>query len=268
MKPSLLVIGCGNMGSAMVRGWCRDKWNSKFQFLLYDTVFSKAHQLAEILDLQSIRDLRDVQSEPHLILLAVKPHHFQSAVEEVTVFENSIFMSVAAGISIKQLQSFLGNDKRIVRLMPNLGVEVGEGVIAMSFSPSFPQEDQEDLLFFLSSLGWVFEADENEFDCVTALSGSGPGFTAVFIEAMMDAGVKIGLPWEKSLKLVLQTLMGTVTLLKVKNLHPGLLKNMVCSPGGTTITGIHQLEKAGFRGAVMNGIEAACNRVKNTMHEE
>ncbi|MEI6157682.1 MAG: pyrroline-5-carboxylate reductase dimerization domain-containing protein [Atribacterota bacterium] len=124
------------------------------------------------------------------------------------------------------------------------------------------------MLFLFSTLGWVFEAQENEFDMLTAVSGSGPGLAAIFIEAMMDAGVKIGLPWEKSLKLVLQTVLGTAVLLKARNIHPGVLKNQVSSPGGTTIAGLQELERAGFRGTVMDGVEAAYRRIKKTVPEE
>jgi len=268
MKPSILVVGCGNMGSAMVRGLCLDKWNTKYEFLLYDTVHSKASLLATDLGLSALSTLREVQSEPFLVLLAVKPHQIESVCQELVGFQKSIFMSVAASISLERLQRYLGQNKPIVRVMPNLGVEVGEGVLAIGFNPLLTEENREDLLFLFSSLGWVFEADEKDFDQITALSGSGPGLTAVFVEAMMDAGVNIGIPWEKSLKLVIQTILGTATWLKTRNCHPGQLKNMVCSPGGTTIAGIQRLELAGFRGIIMDGIEAAYKRSKNIMVEE
>lgn len=149
----------------------------------------------------------------------------------------------------------------MVRLMPNLAVEVGEGVVPVCFSPGLDEDDQGEILFFLSSLGWVFEATENNLDYYTALSGSGPGFISVFIEALADGGVNIGIPWETSLKLALQTVGGTASLLKEKRCHPGVLKNQVASPGGTTIAGIRCLEDGGVRAAVMKAVETAYRKI-------
>ncbi len=268
MKQSILVVGCGNMGSALTRGLCLDKWHNKYDFCLYDKVLPKAIQIANELGLSYVADLNEVKSEPYLIFLAVKPNQVKLVCQDLSQFKNSILISLAAGVNQEQLQKYSGEGQPIVRMMPNLGVEVGEGVVALHFNSRVSEENREDLLFLFSSLGWVFEAEEKEFDQITALSGSGPGLVAVFLEAMMDAGVNIGLPWEKSLKMVIQTMLGTATWLKKKNCHPGLLKNMVCSPGGTTIAGIKRLELSGFRGIVMDGIETASKRAKNNMAEE
>jgi len=268
MKPSILVIGCGNMGSALVRGLCLDKWQTKYDICLYDKVISKAIQISNEYGLSYITNLGEVKSEPAFIFLVVKPNQIEGVCHSLTQFKRSIFVSLAAGATQEQLQKYLGQGQPIVRMMPNLGVEVGEGVVALNFNSFLSEESREDLLFLFSSLGWVFEADEGEFDQITALSGSGPGLVAVFLEAMMDAGVNLGLPWEKSLKIVVQTLLGTAFWLKKKDCHPGLLKNMVCSPGGTTIAGIKRLELSGFRGIVMDGIEAASKRAKNNRVEE
>ncbi|NLJ48403.1 MAG: pyrroline-5-carboxylate reductase [Candidatus Atribacteria bacterium] len=268
MKQSILVIGCGNMGNALLRGFCLDKWQTKYDICLYDIVLSKAVSIANELGLSYVSDLNEVQSEPYLIFLVVKPNQVKSVCQNIIHFKNSIIISLVAGVDQAQLQEYLGQSQAIVRMMPNLAVEVGEGVVALHFNSLVSEENREDLLFLFSSLGWVFEAEEREFDQITALSGSGPGIMAVFLEAMMDAGVSIGLPWEKSLKMVIQTMLGTASWLKRKNCHPGLLKNMVCSPGGTTIAGIKRLELSGFRGIVMDGIEAASQRAKNNRAEE
>ncbi|MCX6090377.1 MAG: pyrroline-5-carboxylate reductase, partial [Candidatus Atribacteria bacterium] len=233
MKSPFLFAGCGNMGSALVRGLCRDKWHTKYEFILYDTIFEKAMNLEHQFCLRRVEKLNEVIEKPGVIFLAVKPYELSRLAEQLSAFPGSLFISMAAGVSVSQLQHLLGEEERIVRLMPNLCVEVGEGVLPVSFSETVSEEDKEDILFLFSTLGWVFEAQENEFDMLTAVSGSGPGLAAIFIEAMMDAGVKIGLPWEKSLKLVLQTVLGTAVLLKARNIHPGVLKNQVSSPGGT-----------------------------------
>ncbi|MDK2896367.1 MAG: pyrroline-5-carboxylate reductase [Candidatus Atribacteria bacterium] len=261
MKDSILFIGCGHMGSALVKGLYRDKLHQKFDFLLYDVISERAEQLALEVQGQVVNDF-SLPSEPRYVFLAVKPKDLKEAAASLPQFSSAIFISLAAGITGETLQNILPGRSKLVRIMPNLCVEVGEGVIAVAFISQMEAEDKEDLLFLLSSLGWVFEAKEEELDLLTALSGSGPGLVSVFIEALADGGVGVGIPWDKSLKAVLQTVLGTAYLLKEKRIHPGLFKNQVASPGGTTISGIQALEKRAFRNAVMEAIEAARKRAK------
>ena len=137
-----------------------------------------------------------MKSEPYLIFLAVKPNQVKLVCQDLTQFKNSILISLAAGVNQEQLQKYLGEGQPIVRMMPNLGIEVGEGVVALHFNSRVSEENREDLLFLFSSLGWVFEAEEKEFDQITALSGSGPGLVAVF-RGNDGCCVNIGLPWKK-----------------------------------------------------------------------
>jgi len=266
MEDSILFVGCGNMGSALIRGLCRDNWHKKFRFFLLDQVVEKARTLASSLDLEWVENLNNLEA-PRFVFLAVKPKDVKKVLLSLRNFSQSVFVSVAAGVKIKGLEELIPQ-QAIVRIMPNLCVEVGEGVVPVCFSPMVKTEEREDLLFLFSSLGWVFEAEEEDLDLFTALSGSGPGFIALFIEALADGGVKIGIPWERSLKIATQTVLGVASLLKSRDMHPAQLKNWVASPGGTTIAGIKKMEEGAFRGLVMGGVEEAYRRAKNIEDEE
>ncbi|MGQ9472555.1 MAG: pyrroline-5-carboxylate reductase [Candidatus Caldatribacteriaceae bacterium] len=259
MADTILFIGCGNMGRALVKGLGQDNWHKKFRFLLYDLVPERSQSLAEELGVEQVVTPEGLS--PRFVFLAVKPKDVAGLANIISNFGDATFISVVAGISLQQWQEFLFPEVKVVRLMPNLCVEVGEGVVPFCFSDTVPQSEREELLFLLSSLGWIFETPEENFDCLTALSGSGPGLIAMFIEAMMDGGVAMGLPWEVSLKVALQTVLGTVVLLKTRGLHPAHFKNLVASPGGTTIAGIKAFEERGFRGMVMEGFEKAYERL-------
>lgn len=258
MKGDILFFGCGNMGSALVRGLVRDGWHRKYRFLLFDKVTERAQNLAASCGVTWVED--PLLYPPRFVFFAVKPKDVREAALALASWREGVLVSVVAGVSVGELKGYFSVP--IVRMMPNLCVEVGEGVVPVHFSQEVPEECREELLFLLASLGWVFEVGEEELGSLTALSGSGPGIVARFIEGLMDGGVKIGLPWEKSLHLAVQTVLGTALFLKEKRMHPGVLKNLVASPGGTTIAGLQVLEKAGFSGILMESIEAAYRRVR------
>jgi len=259
VEESILLVGCGNMGSALVRGLCRDHWHKKFRFLLYDAVEEKSAQLAQELKLESVKDMEGIS--PHFLILAVKPKDVEVAFKIVNKFPQAIILSVVAGVNIHSLTQLFAHGGKIVRLMPNLCVEVGEGVVPISFSDALHSTEKEEILFLLSSLGWVLEVEERYLDYFTVLSGSGPALVALFIEGMMDAGVEMGIPWETSFKVALQTVLGTASLLKDKELHPAYFKNLVASPGGITIAGVRALKRHGFEGIVMEGFREAYKRL-------
>ncbi len=258
MKRNILFFGCGSMGSALVRGLVRDGWHTKYRFLLFDKVRERAQDLAASCGVTWVED--PLLDTPRFVFFAVKPKDVQEAARNLSSWQGGILVSVVAGVTVEELKKYFSSP--IVRVMPNLCVEVGEGVVPVYFSEEVEEEYREELLFLFASLGWVFEASEEELNLFTALSGSGPGIVARFVEGLMDGGVKIGLPWEKSLRLAVQTVLGTALLLKEKGLHPGVLKNLVASPGGTTIAGLHVLERAGFEGILIESVEVAYRRVQ------
>lgn len=258
MKGDILFFGCGNMGSALVRGLVRDGWHKKYRFLLFDKVQKKAQDLAASCELSWVENPLCVS--PRFVVFAVKPKDVEEAAGALASWKEGVLISTVAGVPVETLRRYFSVP--IVRIMPNLCVEVGEGVVPVCFAPEVREEDREELLFLFASLGWVFEAREEDFNRFTALSASGPGIVARFVEGLMDGGVKIGLSWEQSLRLAVQTVLGTALLLKEKSVHPGVFKNHVASPGGTTIAGLHVLERSGFTGIVMEGVEAAYRRAQ------
>jgi len=263
----ILFIGCGNMGNALVEGLCSDGWHKKMEFHLYDKVSSRAEALAQRFGLKTPKPPLD-GNQYRFIFLVVKPKDLPSVVPILKNPANSIIISLLAGTSINKINEVLPGARGYVRIMPNLCAEVGEAVVPVVFSENIPQESKEDLLFLLASLGWIFETQEAEIDLLTALSGSAPAFVALFIEAMMDGGVKLGIPWEKSLKVAIQTVLGSALLLKKKALHPGEFRNQVASPAGTTIFGLQVLEEGKLKSTVMKALEASFNRAKSLTPEE
>uniref|UniRef100_A0A7V3YMS9 Pyrroline-5-carboxylate reductase n=1 Tax=Candidatus Caldatribacterium californiense TaxID=1454726 RepID=A0A7V3YMS9_9BACT len=260
MGENILFLGCGNMGSALVRGLVRDKWHTKYRFLLFDRVMERAQNLAASCGVEWVE--HPLLYPPKFVFFAVKPKDVPEAARLLSSWQEGVLVSVVAGVPLKDLRGHFAPSVSVVRVMPNLCVEVGEGVVPVVFSPEIPESYREELLFLFASLGWVFETGEEEIDLLTALSGSGPGIVALFVEGLMDGGVQAGLPWEKSLRLVTQVVLGTALLLKEKGFHPGVLKNLVASPGGTTIASLSVLERAGFRGILMEGVKAAYQRAQ------
>jgi pyrroline-5-carboxylate reductase len=209
-------------------------------------------------------------SQGDFIFLAVKPQVLAGVLAEIgPTVKNRInsrigplLISMAAGWSIKRIQTALGDPSQIVRIMPNTPALIGQGLIALAASPAVPDAHILELKQILAGSGIVDPLEESYLDAVSALSGSGPAFVYLFIEALVDGGVRSGLPRDKALRYAIQTALGSVAMLQETGKHPGELKDMVTSPGGTTIAGLAALETGAFRGTVMNAVDAAWKRAK------
>jgi pyrroline-5-carboxylate reductase len=171
-----------------------------------------------------------------------------------------VFVSMAAGWSIVKIQGIIGAKTPVVRIMPNTPALIGKGMIAMSASPEVSAKSVSELEKLLGGAGIVDKVDERFMDAVTGLSGSGPAFVYLFIEALADGGVRAGLPRDKALRYAAQTVLGAAAMVQETGKHPGELKDMVTSPGGTTIAGIAALEDGAFRSTVIKAVEAAWKR--------
>jgi pyrroline-5-carboxylate reductase len=216
----------------------------------------------------------DAVAEADFVFLAVKPQVLGTVLEEIAPalrlrLDNKkpvTLVSMAAGWSIKKIHSLLNlvlsNPIPVVRIMPNTPALVSQGVIAMAASPEVTEESLAVLEKILGGAGMVDRIGENYMDAVTGLSGSGPAFVYLFIEALADGGVQAGLPRDKAHRYATQTVLGAAAMVKETGKHPGELKDMVTSPGGTTIAGVAALEKGAFRGTVMQAVEAAYKRSK------
>ncbi len=249
-------IGVGNMGGALAKALAK-KINPK-DIALTDKDKKKAIELAEELDC-GVCDIVSVIRECDVIFLGVKPQMLSSLVNEIkdeidVRYEKPVIVTMLAGVEIKKICALLG-DCPVIRIMPNLPVAVGCGMILLSknafVSENVLNQFKEDMAFS----GEIDEIDEKYIDAASAVSGSGPAFVAMFIEALADGGVRAGLTREKAILYASQTLLGTAEVIK-SGVHPAVLKDRVCSPGGTTIAGVEALEDGAFRASVMNAVAA------------
>jgi pyrroline-5-carboxylate reductase len=198
-----------------------------------------------------------------VVMLAVKPQVLPAILTEIKEFTRPwhLIISIAAGFALKTLEAALP-DSRLIRVMPNAPTLVGAGMAALAQGRGSTPEDLALALELFKAAGEAVVVEERLMDAVTGLSGSGPAFVALFIEALTDGGVKMGLPRALAHTMALQTVLGTARLCRDEELHPALLKDLVTSPGGTTIAGLHALESSGFRGAVMDAVTAAAEKSK------
>ena len=209
------------------------------------------------------RNDEDVCQNADLILLAVKPQNAAEALAQCKkALEGKALMSIVAGVTVSRLQAMIDGTPRILRIMPNTPAMVFEGAFALCSDNDFTNEELEAAKSLYSSIGIVELVPEHLIDAVCGLSGGGPAYVSMFIEAMADGGVKQGLPRKTAYRLAAQTCLGTAKMILEMNIHPGELKDMVTSPGGTTIEGCEALEKGGMRAAVMECINAGAEKSK------
>jgi len=197
-----------------------------------------------------------------VVLLAIKPQILEQVALELTAvppLSGQLLVSILAGTPIAKLEAAFP-DRAVVRVMPNTPAMVGAGVSALAWGQTVDETDREVARQLLSAVGTVVEVPETQLDAVTGLSGSGPGYVAIVIEALTDGGVAAGLPRPIAAQLATQTVFGTAKLVTEANLHPAELKDRVTSPGGTTIAGIAALEQAGLRSALIAAVQAATAR--------
>jgi pyrroline-5-carboxylate reductase len=270
MKKTICCIGSGNIGPALMKGISTVVSPECIGFS--DVHPSRAKAAAASLGGQVYVSNSQAVEQGDYVFLSVKPQVFKSVLKEIapkvkerlSAEKNGgkalTFISMVAGWSIVKIHSCLDANVPVVRIMPNTPALVSRGLIAMSTAPDFPVERIPEVEEILSGAGLVDHLEEIYMDSVTGLSGSGPAFVYIFIEALADGGVRAGLPRDKALLYAVQTVLGSAHMVQETGKHLGELKDMVTSPGGTTIAGIAALENHAFRGAVINAIEAAWRR--------
>lgn len=255
-------IGCGNMGGAILHGALESGVISKENAIVYDIreeMMKKAGSWGAVL----AKSDADVCEKCDIILLAVKP---QQAAEALSQCKDALngkgLISIVAGITVERLRTLIQGRPRILRVMPNTPAMVFEGAFALCSDNDLADSEMASAEELFQSIGVVEKVPELLIDAVCGLSGGGPAYVAMFIEAMADAGVKQGLPRATAYRLAAQTCLGTAKMLLTMDMHPGQLKDMVTSPGGTTIEGCEALEKGGMRGAVIECVNAATEKSK------
>lgn len=254
------VIGVGNMGAALIRGWLATDLVEPRHLIIADANPHRLQEMAEDLGLQTDTNTQ-VASRADVLLLAVKPQILPQVLAEIQrqVDASKLVISIAAGIPLSFLAEHLPG-ARLMRVMPNTPTLVQAGMAAIAPGPNSHAEDLALTQHLFEAVGLAVVVSENLLDAVTGLSGSGPAYIFMLLEAMADGGVKMGLPRATALLLAAQTILGAARLYLESQEHPGSLKDMVTSPAGTTITGLHVLEQGGFRGLIMSAIEAATKR--------
>ncbi len=258
---SLGVIGTGNMGSALIRGWSKRK---DIYILAYDLDRERLKRVEKSCNIQSSESPQEVIEKSTHVVLAIKPgqvkEFLNSHGEKFT--KEKCLISICAGISLDKLKKWAPLLTHIVRVMPNTPALVGKGLFAMCFSKKTSQEHREIAVGLFKELGEVYLLEERLFDGYTGLIGSGPAYVAYFMEAMIDAGVKLGLSRDRALSMVIGLFEGTTHLIKELSISPSLIREMVTSPGGTTIWGLSHFDKCALKGHIMEGIEMAAQRSK------
>jgi len=260
---NMVCIGSGNMGFAMMRGASH---NTAIFFT--DAVPGKAREVADSLGAKVLNTNLEAAQKGDYIFLAIKPQDMPQVLAEISGISKDrlrggyppVLVSVAAGWSMEKIQNIIGAKLPVIRIMPNTPAIIGKGMLAMAVSPEVSKEKTAELKSFLGGTGIVDILDESYINAVTGLSGSGTAYVFMFIEALADGGVRAGLPRDKALLYAVQTVLGAAALVQETGKHPGELKDMVTSPGGTTIAGITALENGAFRGSVINAVEAAWKR--------
>jgi pyrroline-5-carboxylate reductase len=255
-------LGAGKMATALARGWLSAGLVTADRILASDLVPQARTEFARETGVSSQEHNRPVVDGSDVLVLAVKPQNMAALLAEIRplVEPRHLVVSIAAGVTLSQLAEGIGSERRLIRVMSNTPCLVAASAAGYAAAPTATAADCRLIDRLLSSVGKAFALPERLLDAVTGLSGSGPAYVFVMIEALSDGGVRVGLPRDVALQLAAQTVFGAAKMLLETNLHPGVLKDQVASPGGTTIEGLHALERAGFRAALMDAVEAATKR--------
>lgn len=258
----IAFIGGGAMAEAMIRGILDKGLAQPGDIMVGEPVETRRHHLSKHYDIAAVEEnTQAVQGVP-LVTLAIKPQNLTEVLKELRdrLEPTQAVLSIVAGARMKTLSQGL-NHLNIIRVMPNTPAQIGAGMSVWTAAPEVPREALEQARSILQTLGEeIYVADEKFIDMATALSASGPAYVFSFIESLIDAGVYLGIPRDMARALAVQTVLGSTRLVKESGRHPAQLRDLVTSPGGTTMEGLLQLEEGGFRATIMKAIIAAYKR--------
>jgi pyrroline-5-carboxylate reductase len=266
MADALTVgfLGAGKMATALARGFLRAGLVTADNLGASDVSAEARAAFAEQTGGRALADNAVLCARARVLVVAVKPGQVPAVLAEIAprLTPEHLVVSIAAGVTLARLEAALPAGARVVRVMPNTPALVGAGASAFARGRDATREDADLVQRLFAAVGLAFEVPEALLDAVTGLSGSGPAYAFQVIEALSDGGVAAGLPRELATRLAAQTLLGAARLVLDTGQHPAALKDMVASPGGTTIEGLHELEKAGVRGALINAVRAATEKAR------
>lgn len=258
----IAFVGAGQMGSALIRGLVKAGFCEPARILAFDTRQEALKPLLLELGIQAASCAAEVGEKASTVVLAVKPQDVPRALEELApaLGPGHLLISIAAGVPLRFLQARLSPGVRLVRAMPNTPCLLGMGCSALAQGSHATAQDMDRAKAVFKAVGEVVELSEELMDAVTALSGSGPAYLFLFAEALVEAGVRMGIPWSAARSLVLHTIRGACEMLMTSPEHPARLREQVSSPGGTTLAGLGALEKGGFKGLLYQAVEEATQR--------
>lgn len=257
----IAMIGSGQMGEALVGGWLAARTVSASALFATDASAERRDLMKRRFGVRVGADNRQAANWAEVVVLAVKPQVLDGVMKELSsALAGKLILSLAAGVPLAHLAKLVPKGARFVRIMPNMPVLVREGVSALAFGAGVSETDQHLARRLFEAVGRVVVVEEKLMDAVTGLSGSGPAYVFLAIEALADGGVKAGLPRSVADLLAAQTVLGAARMVLETGEHPAKLKDRVASPGGTTIAGLHRLEQGGLRAALIAAVEAAAKR--------
>lgn len=267
MSKKVGFVGCGNMGSSMVGGLIKSGFLKADNIVVSTKTKESAKKLEEQFGVITTLDSKIVAKEAEVIILAVKPFLYKQIINEIKseLTEDKLIITIAAGITINNMEEWISSDAKVIRTMPNTPALVGEAMSAVCPNNNITKDELDYCFKIFESFGECVQLDEKDFHGFTALCGSSPAYVFMFIEAMADAAVKLGIPRAKAYKMASQSVLGSSKMVIETGKHPGELKDMVCSPAGTTIDAVVELEKLGFRNSVIQSIDKCAEKSKN-MH--
>jgi len=256
------LIGAGRMATALARGLISAGFATAEDICACDISDAARQRFVSETSAKSTSSMAEVVRGSQIVVLAVKPQQMPDVLQELSaeVTSEQIVVSIAAGVTLEALSAALGEATRLFRVMPNTSCLVSQGASAFAPGGASTTEDASLVKAMLATVGLVEEVTEAQLDAVTGLSGSGPAYVFQIIEALSDGGVSVGLPRDVASRLAAQTVLGAAQMVLQTDDHPGVLRDAVTSPGGTTIAGLHAMEQAGVRAALMNAVRAATHR--------
>eukprot|EP01029_Cantina_marsupialis_P017405 TRINITY_DN3914_c0_g1_i1.p2 TRINITY_DN3914_c0_g1~~TRINITY_DN3914_c0_g1_i1.p2 ORF type:complete len:278 (+),score=108.22 TRINITY_DN3914_c0_g1_i1:29-862(+) len=266
ITKQLGIIGGGCMCTALLGGWVKGQLVSPENVTVSDPYAPALQKLEENLKVNTTHDNIEVVKKAEILMLAVKPQVLPKLMVSLQEYlrPDQLIISIAAGITVDQLKEYCFPAKKdickIVRVMPNTPCLVGEGACGFCVTPTVSKEELEIVDLFLNGVGVAVQVEEKHIDAVSGLSGSGPAYVFIMIEALADGGVRCGLPRDVAMKLATQLVKGSAVMVQNTGKHPGELKDAVCSPGGATIAAVQELEERGFRAAALNAVIASANK--------
>jgi pyrroline-5-carboxylate reductase len=269
MDQKVGFIGCGKMAQAMIEGMIKSKLVQPVAIMASAVTDETLSSVKNKYDILVTKNNLEVAKHADILILAVKPNIHDAILNEISgvVREQTVIITIAAGISLEYIESFFQTKRKVVRAMPNTPSLVGEGMSAICYNQQVNEEDLEMVLLLFNSFGRTEIIVETLMDSIPAISGSSPAYVYMFIEALADGGVKQGIPRKQAYKLAAQAVLGAAKMVLETERHPGELKDDVCTPGGATIEAVATLEQEKFRSAILTAMDQCTKKTKQLSKE-